>query len=371
MLLLFTFAMVTDVHAQNLVKNPSFEDSNHCPSNFNQQKLRIIKDWTQPSSATPDYFKACSKSAGVPENIFGEQPALEGQAYAGIVTYANSKKNYREYLQQKLSRPLGNGELICVEFWVSCADKSLFVTDGFGVHFSKSPLSSHSQKIFEVRPQVKNPGLHLLDPQDRWVKISDTFYATGGEQYMTLGSFTPDGIQYLMMRTAAQGAEGTSEWAYLYVDEVVVKSVEKREDCSCLNDQIKAEVTDPPRQLSAYREIEDHVLYFDFDDSTLTEESSFELDKVASMLRNHPYRYVEVNGHADVVGPEGHNIKLSKNRAIAVIRYLKEQGVDPNRLKIVYHGSSLPAIDELSASARAKNRRVEFTIRESVFIKVD
>ncbi|MGB1032202.1 MAG: OmpA family protein, partial [Flavobacteriales bacterium] len=324
-----------------------------------------------PSSATPDYFNACSTTTGVPDNIFGDQPALEGEAYAGIVTYASTKKNYREYLQQKLSRPLVKGEVVCVEFWVSCADKSLFVTDGFGAHFSKSPLSSHSQKIFDVRPQVSNPSLHLLEPQDRWVKISDTFNAAGGEQYITLGSFTPDGVQYLIMRTAAQGVDGTSSWAYVYVDEVVVKSVEKREDCSCLNDEIKAGITDPPRQLSEYREIEEHVLYFDFDDSTVTKESSLELDKVAVMLRNHPYRYVEVNGHADVVGPEGHNIKLSKNRAVAVLRYLKEQGVDPNRLKIVYHGSSLPAIDELSAKARAKNRRVEFTIRESVFIKMD
>lgn len=367
---LFAFAMSFGLHGQNLIQNGSFEDSQYCPSNYNQQKLRILKGWTQPTNATPDYFKSCSREAGVPDNIFGNQPALQGEAYAGIVTYSNTKRNYREYLQQKLSRPLAAGEMVCVEFWLSPADKSLFVTDGFGAHFSKAPLKSHKQTIFDVKPQVANPYLHILEDNERWVKISDVFNATGGEQYVTFGGFKPDGVHYLLKRTAAEGADGTSSWAYVYVDDIVIKPIKNREECSCLVDEIKAGLTDPPRQLAEYREIEDRLLYFDFDDSTLTSESKIQLDQVAEMLRTHPYRYVEVNGHADIVGREGYNIQLSKNRAIAVLAYLKENGVDPNRMKIVYHGSSQPAVDNTTAAGRAQNRRVEFTIREHEYVRM-
>ncbi|MEO0405198.1 MAG: hypothetical protein AAF193_10035, partial [Bacteroidota bacterium] len=150
----FAIAMVFTTWSQNLVKNASFEERSYCPVNFNQQRLRILTSWQQPNNATPDYFKECSKEAGVPENLFGNQVALEGEAYAGIVTYASSKRNYREYLQQKLTRPLKPGEIVCVEYWLSAADRALYVTDGFGAHFSKTPLNSHTQKIFEVRPQV-------------------------------------------------------------------------------------------------------------------------------------------------------------------------------------------------------------------------
>ncbi len=359
------------IQAQNLIKNGSFEEKAYCPSNFNQQKLRILNHWTQPNTATPDYFNRCSDLAGVPNNTFGEQEALDGDAYAGLVTYADSQRNYREYLQQKLIRPLTKGELICVEFWVSSGDKSAYVSDGFGAHFSKSPLQSNRKTLFEVRPQVQNPNLHMLDDQNQWVKISDTFRAEGGERYITIGSFKSDGIHYLIKRTKANAEMSASTWAYLYVDDVVVKPVNKRSDCSCQNDLIKAELTDPPVQLSAFKTIENKVVYFEFDDSTLTEEGRLVLDDAAYQLRNHAFMFVEVNGHADVMGREGYNVELSKNRAIAVVKYLKEKGVDPNRLHIRYHGSAVPAEKLNTAEARARNRRVEFAILESLFMKVE
>jgi len=370
-LLLFGLSFIHSTKAQNLIRNGSFEEKSYCPSNFNQQKLRILNHWTQPNSATPDYFNACSELAGVPINTFGEQVALDGEGYAGLVTYADSQRNYREYLQQKLSRPLAAGELICVEFWVSCGDRSAYVTDGFGAYFSKSAIQSNRKTIFEVNPQVQNPNLHMLDDQQQWVKISDTFYAEGGEQYLTIGSFKSDGIQYLIKRTMSDPSMTAATWAYLYVDDVVVKSVGKRSECSCQNDLIKAELTDPPMQLSQFKTIENKVLYFDFDDSTLTKEGQVILDEVAYQLRNHQYMFVEVNGHADVMGREGYNVELSRNRAVAVVRYLKEKGVDPNRLKINFFGSAIPAEENNTAEARARNRRVEFAILESMFVKVE
>ena len=353
---------------QNLIQNAGFEENTYCPTNFNQRTLRILKSWTQPTTATPDYFNACSKKAGVPENVFGSEPAVEGDGYAGIVTYTSTKRNYREYLQTKLTRKLQAGEMICVEYWLSAADKALYVTDGFGAYFSQSEVKRNDQKRIEVLPQVANPRLHILDEKDTWVKISDTFIAQGGEEYLTLGNFGPDNLLNILKRTERDGAEGTSNWGYVYVDAVVVKKVNLREECSCVNDLIKEEVVDPPLELIEAREISLNKLNFDFDDSKLSKAAIDILEETTRVLRKQKYSFVEIIGHTDIVGREGYNLELSKNRAQAVIDYLVDKGVDPNRLTINFFGSEKPAADNTTTEGRAENRRVEFLVLERKFV---
>ncbi|MFM7105576.1 MAG: hypothetical protein ACKOW8_08635, partial [Flavobacteriales bacterium] len=113
--------------AQNLVANGGFEEKVFCPVGFNQQRINSIQYWWQATDGTPDYFHKCSKGIGIPDNFTGHQDAFEGEAYAGLVTFSSNKKNYREYLQSKLTRTLVAGEMICVEFKFSAAENCLFV----------------------------------------------------------------------------------------------------------------------------------------------------------------------------------------------------------------------------------------------------
>lgn len=72
--LIFLFSVCG--YAQNLVPNPSFEDTLQCPNgDFNN-----IKFWINPTSATPDIFNSCSTDGftGVPVNYFGNQSASMG-----------------------------------------------------------------------------------------------------------------------------------------------------------------------------------------------------------------------------------------------------------------------------------------------------
>jgi hypothetical protein len=119
--------------AQNLVPNNSFEEMTLCPGNFTLNEMQTIKGWWQGSEGTPDYFNVCSTKAGVPENMFGSQLAKEGNAYAGLVLYSISNgTTYREYIQTKLTRPLAAGEMVCVEFYYSAAERCSYVVDGLG-----------------------------------------------------------------------------------------------------------------------------------------------------------------------------------------------------------------------------------------------
>jgi outer membrane protein OmpA-like peptidoglycan-associated protein len=54
-----------------------------------------------------------------------------------------------------------------------------------------------------------------------------------------------------------------------------------------------------------------------------------------------------------------------------VIDFLVREGVDPNRLKLAYHGSRLPTADNTTADGRRQNRRVEFELLEHAFLPMD
>lgn len=69
-----------------------------------------------------------------------------------------------------------------------------------------------------------------------------------------------------------------------------------------------------------------------------------------------------IAGHTDDRGSEAHNLRLSRQRAEAVRRYLVERGgVAEERLLIEAHGENAPLLGEESEFARAMNRRVEFS----------
>lgn len=371
-LLLYFMMCAVGGSAQNLVLNGGFEVKKYCPTTYNTTSLKTLEGWRQPSDATPDHFDVCNTNkAGIPGNIAGSQQAFEGDAYAGLVTYTSTKRNYREYIQTKLKRKLSAGELVCVEFWVSAGDLAVYVTDGFGAYFSKTAVKGKGQQLIEVRPQVSNPSLHILDVTDQWVKISDTFVAQGGEEYVTFGNFLPDQAISKLQRTELDGADASSNWAYIYLDEVVVRSVGERSECSCVNDRIKMEVHDPPLQLSETSEINLETIYFAFDDSTLSVEAMKILDETVSLMSSNRYLLVRVNGHTDVIGREGYNVTLSEHRAEAVLSYLKYQGIDPSRLELHWFGSEEPAADNETAKGRAMNRRVDFAVLQRRYVLVE
>jgi outer membrane protein OmpA-like peptidoglycan-associated protein len=86
------------------------------------------------------------------------------------------------------------------------------------------------------------------------------------------------------------------------------------------------------------------------------------LGEVVAVLESHPDIHVRVEGHTDSQGPDNYNKRLSEKRAMAVMTFLIEKGVDPDRLEAVGHGEEKPIDDNKTRQGRAANRRVEFHI---------
>lgn len=103
-------------------------------------------------------------------------------------------------------------------------------------------------------------------------------------------------------------------------------------------------------------------IYFDFDKTTLKNESFPELDKVVDFLKQNSSVEIEISGHTDNKGSDDYNQTLSQGRSEAVVSYLISQGIDGSRLTAHGYGESKPIDTNDSEEGRANNRRVEFTV---------
>jgi outer membrane protein OmpA-like peptidoglycan-associated protein len=90
--------------------------------------------------------------------------------------------------------------------------------------------------------------------------------------------------------------------------------------------------------------------------------SLIELDKLLQVLTENPSLKVEISGHTDNVGKVEDNLKLSTNRAKAIVDYLAGQGMDRARMSYKGYGSAQPVTDNATETGKAKNRRTTFTV---------
>ncbi len=101
---------------------------------------------------------------------------------------------------------------------------------------------------------------------------------------------------------------------------------------------------------------------FDFGKSSIKPSSYKYLDKLAQMFVR-TNATICVKGHTDNIGSAESNMELSKQRAKAVVEYLVNKGVSPQKLTYEYYGMSRPLSTNDTEDGRLLNRRVEFEIR--------
>jgi outer membrane protein OmpA-like peptidoglycan-associated protein len=98
---------------------------------------------------------------------------------------------------------------------------------------------------------------------------------------------------------------------------------------------------------------------FDTGKATIKADSTGILDSAAAALKAAAAIKVEVGGHTDNAGtPEG-NLRLSQERAQAVMAALVQRGIAAARMTAKGYGQATPVADNRTEEGRAKNRRVE------------
>ena len=110
---------------------------------------------------------------------------------------------------------------------------------------------------------------------------------------------------------------------------------------------------------------------FETDKSALLAESLPLLDVVGAVLSKWPELKIEIGGHTDARGSNAHNQKLSEGRAEAVRTYLvgKFPQLKAEQYTVKGYGESRPLVPNTSALNMAKNRRVEFVVKNPSVLK--
>jgi outer membrane protein OmpA-like peptidoglycan-associated protein len=91
-------------------------------------------------------------------------------------------------------------------------------------------------------------------------------------------------------------------------------------------------------------------------------DSEPELERLLKLLSDNPLLEIELVGHTDNQGPSSANLQLSEERALSIVKYLIENGIDKKRLEFKGYGGTRPIASNASEESRHKNRRVEIKI---------
>jgi outer membrane protein OmpA-like peptidoglycan-associated protein len=104
---------------------------------------------------------------------------------------------------------------------------------------------------------------------------------------------------------------------------------------------------------------------FDFNRADLKYEFMPRIRDLAHTLGRHPGMSVAVIGHADAVGSDDYNLRLSERRARSVGDALTDFGIGYGRISTRGMGEWEPVASNASDWGRAQNRRVEIRVRSS------
>lgn len=250
--------------AQNLVNNPSFENTASNCANFGGEGFSadLASTWNSANSnaagdscSSPDLFAPCNtvfgiSVTGMPDNELGWQQARTGTRYVGIITY-DPLSNYREYIQGSTSVPLVAGQQYCVSMFVSRGDNVPFATNNMGVYFSNTEYMRNAcpgNSLINVTPQLNYTCAPITDTTN-WVRLQWNYTAVGGERYLTIGNF----FNNANTTVVNLGGGGLNPYAYYYIDDVSI--VASNECCyssiaavgqKCLSDAAVTLVASPP-----------------------------------------------------------------------------------------------------------------------------
>ncbi|SIO40523.1 OmpA family protein [Chitinophaga niabensis] len=105
-------------------------------------------------------------------------------------------------------------------------------------------------------------------------------------------------------------------------------------------------------------------IYYDFNKSSIRADAAAILDKLVTLLQEHPSATVLLTAHTDVRGSDAYNITLSSHRAAKAKEYLLQKGIPAARIATGFQGKRAPAddCDPCNEARHQSNRRTNIQI---------
>ena len=204
-LLICAFFLSIGGRAQiNLVRNGSFEQHTMCPDNYDEAKycnhwMGIDTTWNPPDWAhvpmgIPDFCHVCATYSGVtvPSASRYTHYPRTGSGMMQVQTLVNlwDTSYARDYLHQQFPQVLNAGHIYNVILYATLEQASIFAHNNIGVYFDDGMIDTTHHPSWtqtQYTPQILDT--NIINDTLSWVRIEDTFTATGTEKFMTIGNF--------------------------------------------------------------------------------------------------------------------------------------------------------------------------------------
>ena len=163
-------------------------------------------------------------------------------------------------------------------------------------------------------------------------------------------------------RASAQAAVEAALLAQTQADAQALKDAQALADAEAAQqaaDNAVAQISAQKQQAQKAAQALAHIIYFDFDQSTIKPEFRTALNSHAAYLRQNLSARIVLEGHADERGTREYNIALGERRGNAVSRYLVVQGVSIEAIEVVSFGEERPVNSGSDSASLSENRRVE------------
>ncbi len=135
--------------------------------------------------------------------------------------------------------------------------------------------------------------------------------------------------------------------------------------------EVRVEATDAASVAARYRPVMEalpahprsYTLQFEFGRTRLTRESRELLDRLLDEMQQLPAPELVIIGHADEVGSDAVNDRLSRERADAVLTLIRTKGIALRHVEVVARGKRDPLVPRKGGIPEQRNRRVEIRIK--------
>lgn len=168
--------------------------------------------------------------------------------------------------------------------------------------------------------------------------------------------FEDGGIQNVILKLVKSGQE---VWAHVIASgngQYSIHIIEKQ----AMNQDVIADASSLGNSIKESGKVAVYGIYFDTGKAVLKPESQPTLQEIAKLLKADPALKLYVVGHTDNTGLFDANMKLSMDRAAAVVNSLVSQfSVNAARLKACGDGPTSPVASNDNEEGKALNRRVE------------
>lgn len=104
-------------------------------------------------------------------------------------------------------------------------------------------------------------------------------------------------------------------------------------------------------------------VFFDSAEAEIRREWEDVLNASAARIRELPTARITLLGHSDSSGPSSANLRVSRQRALAIREALVERGVPATTISIEAHGEQQLLVPTSDGVREPQNRRVEILIR--------